>query len=171
MKIKMWLLAAVAVMAMAVQGENVLFNGDLTQIKGKRASGWANVGKVNIALSGKDGVKPEIGMVKFTAAPGKVTGSIRQNVAKKVVKGQKYRLSANFSGKNFSAKDYGFMLINKNWKGSVGFRRFKLPEGKWSSFSKVVTIPEKWTDVTAVVFVADMQGELQVSDIKCEPVK
>lgn len=171
MKVRMLLLAVLSFAAMAVQGENVLFNGKLTQLKGKKAAAWSNVGKINITFSSKDGVKPEIGAVKFTAGTDKVTGSIRQNVVKKVVKGKKYLLSANFCGKGFKAADYGFMLINKNWKGSAGFRRFKLPEGKWALRSKKVTVPENWTDVTAVVFVADMQGELMVSDIKCEPAE
>ena len=171
MKNKLSLLALSTLLTLSLQAENLIFNADLTKLKSdKVATAWNNVGKLNITYSSKNGSQEGMGYAEFVSGADKALGSIRQSLRNKVEVGKKYRLSADFKGENFKADDYGFLLINTNWKGNVGLRRFKLREdGKWRTMSKVITVPDNWTSVTAVVFATNMQGKLYVSNIKCEP--
>ena len=66
--------------------------------------------------------------------------------------------------------DYGMLIINKNWKGGIGLRRFKLPENVWAKRTKEVVVPREWTDLQLVVFAVDAQGALAVSGLAVEEV-
>lgn len=172
MKIKFISIVFGALLTLAVQAENLIFNPSFTQLKNdKVATAWSSVGKTDITFSAKDGSQPDTGYAVFAEGKDNALGSIRQNMKNKVKTGKKYRLTFDCKGENFKASDYGFLLINTSWKGNVGLRRFQLrQDGKWRKMSKVVVIPESWTSVTAVVFAADIKGKFYVSNLKCEPV-
>ena len=170
MQLKMFLLAGLLVLGVSLSAENLLVNGDFKQQKNSLPAAWSVVGKIDVTSKISGGVTPESGVVCFSVSPGKNNGSLRQNVRQKVQVGKKYRLSVAMKGENFKAADWGFLLINRNWKGNVGMRRFALKDS-WRKMSKVVTVPAEWTDVTAVLFAAQLEGKLMVSDVKIEAVK
>ena len=160
--------------ALTAAENNLVQNGDFAVVKGKTADHWSNVGKLAISFHAEDGARPGCGKVKLTAAPegdaAARTGSVRQKLTM-VRPGQTVRITANFKAENFSAFDYGLLIINRSWKGSVGIRRFKLPEGKWVKRSKIVTVPDSWSDLQLVFFAADAKGSLSLSDLTVEPAE
>ena len=158
--------------ALTAAENNLVQNADFAVLKGRTAEHWANVGKLAIAFQAKDGVRPDCGKVTLTAAPegdaAARTGSIRQKLTT-VRPGQTVRITASFKADNFSASDYGVLIINRFWKGSVGIRRFNPPDGKWVKRSKVVTVPDGWSELQLVFFAADAKGSLSLSDLTVEP--
>lgn len=166
---KFLLMMGAALLALSVQAENLLFNADFKQIKNENASGWSKVGGGKVTFNSQEGfVRLE------NDADAKKSCSIRQNVFKKVQVGKKYRIECKVRGDKFvrnGKSDYGMLLINRSWKGNAGTRRFIVTDGKWVTMSKVVTIPENWTDVTVVIFTAAGSGALEFSNISLTEVK
>lgn len=152
-------------LAFAVQAENLIENANF-EARAKNAKAlWAKVGTGNIDLQEGKGIVRLGSVDEKTPA----TCSIRQSVFKKVVKGKKYQLSCKVKGDKFKrAKnaDYGLMIVNRSWKGSEGTRRFAVPEDKAVTIKKIVTVPENWTDVIVVAFVANITGTLEFSEIQ-----
>jgi hypothetical protein len=163
-----WLsVVAAAVLSLTAVAENLIVNGDFTQMRGALAVNWVKVGKADIAFQKYENRS----CVVFSGNNTKGACSLRQSLAKKAFPGKKYRLSAAVRGENFQAADYGVLLINTNWRGNVGIRRFQLrSDGQWRNLSKVVTVPGSWTSVTAVIFTVDQRGKFYVADFRCEPV-
>ncbi len=157
-------------LAFAVQAENLIENASFEKAGKKAPASWAKIGKGQVIFqTGK-------GIVRLESVDEKTpaTCSARQSVFKKIVKGKKYLLSCKVKGDKFQKHpkaDYGLMLVNKNWKGSAGTRRFKVPEAEAVTVKKVVTVPENWTDAIIVAFVANTTGALEFSEIQLTEVQ
>lgn len=154
----------------ALFGENLLTNTDFSQLTKGKITNWAKIGP------GKAAVLKEEKAVRLTADENSSKAlSLRQNVAAKIEPGKKYLIECQIRSTDFipgEKCDYGMLLINKNWKGSAGVRRFKITnDNKWHSMKKVVAVPANWSNVNAVLFVCNSKGSLDFTNIKITEVK
>ena len=154
----------------ALFGENLLTNTDFSKLTKGKITNWAKIGP------GKAAVLKEEKAVRLTAdANSSMALSLRQNVAAKIEPGKKYLIECQIRSTDFipgEKCDYGMLLINKNWKGSAGVRRFKITnDNKWHSMKKVVAIPANWSNVNAVLFVCNSKGSLDFTNVKVTEVK
>ena len=154
----------------ALFGENLLTNTDFSQLTKGNITNWAKIGP------GKAAVLNEEKAVRLTAdANSSRALSLRQNVAAKIEPGKQYLIECQIRSTDFipgEKSDYGMLLINKNWKGSAGVRRFKITnDNKWHSMKKVVAVPANWSNVNAVLFVCNGKGSIDFTNIKITEVK
>ncbi len=167
---KLFTIVSVLLLAVAVQAENLIENASFEKAGKKAPAAWAKIGQGKITFQqGK-------GIVRLESPDEKTltTCSARQSVFKKIVKGKKYLLQCKVKGDKFKpgAKyDYGLMLINKNWKGSFGTRRFKITETAPMTIKKVITVPAHWTDAIVVAFMANSTGALEFSELQLTEVQ
>ena len=167
---KMITVLSAMLLAFAVQAQNLIENPNFDKTEKKARVVWAKVG------TGKINIQEGKGIVRLESADDKTpaTCSVRQSVFKKLIKGKKYQLQCKVKGDKFKREknaDYGFMLVNRSWKGSVGSRRFIVPEDKPVTIKKVVTVPDNWTDAIVVAFAANITGALEFSELQLTEVQ
>ena len=154
----------------ALFGENLVVNTDFSQVAKGKIVNWMKIGP------GKATALQDEKAVRLTAEDYSTSAlSLRQNVATKIEPGKKYLVQCQVRSRDFTPGekcDYGILLINKNWKGSAGVRRFKITnDNKWVTVKRVVTIPANWSQVNAVLFIYNGKGSLDFSNIKITEVK
>ena len=154
----------------ALFGENLVVNADFSQVEKGKIGSWVKFGPGKVtALQAEKAVRLTSEDYQTSAL------SLRQNVAAKIEPGKKYLVQCQVKSSDFipgEKCDYGILLINKNWKGSAGVRRFKITnDNKWVTVKRVVTIPANWSQVNAVLFIYNGKGSLDFSNIKITEVK
>ena len=149
--------------------ENLVPNGNFAE----GLNGYRYLKDGNAVLhTVKDGVLVITGDEKNANSKGYVSAIAPMA---KLTPGKKYLIECQIRSTDFipgEKCDYGMLLINKNWKGSAGVRRFKITnDNKWHSMKKVVAIPANWSNVNAVLFVCDSKGSLDFTNVKVTEVK
>jgi len=141
-------------------GANIIPNGDLTyQINGKPAFWVLNKG-VKFDAKGCEG-KPALILTN--------DGMARQFASLTIVPKAKYRMTAKVrlsqGNKNGKAD---ILIINQNWKSSSGFIKIK-PTSQWQTLSReLYGFASSDNTFGVVVRAKDLNGKLEVGEIKLE---
>lgn len=145
-------------------GENLVYNGELTESAFNAPRGWNMTPYAEFFPEGGPDNKP------FIRIKPRDYGS-RENIVRQyqltMVPGERYRLTAWIRTQGFSSSNYGLLLINEGWFDAEGLQGFPA-DTDWKRLEKTFVCPKsKHTDSYGFVcYAINQQGLLDIADIR-----
>ena len=161
---KLWILGIFMFLAMEVTSENLITNGRFEAAQTVLPGFWTPGSASDVMVYNRSGGPGGQASVAFITGKG---GMLRQ-LGLILVADEKYKLSGNYQTKNFKAENARIVIHNAGWAKDAGIVSFA-ENADWMPFEITFTaFDSKDKKYGVVIYVKDIQGEIQFADLKLE---